>query len=119
MKSQKFPLIKGEFQALINKSLNTSKPTLTQYKQDLQSIRVKRWKRKVAYNHQLKKFEIAEVSFRKGIISKNDNVYEYEWMTVLNAMKTIEGYILKKDANKSEFNLYQFCIFIESSAWYD
>ncbi|MBA6385172.1 hypothetical protein H4J45_18135 [Colwellia sp. BRX10-6] len=61
----------------------------------------------------------AELALNKlqGIISKSDNVYE--WMTVPNSMKIIEGYILKKDANKSKFNLSQFCTFMKSSVWHD
>ena len=61
----------------------------------------------------------AEQAIKKlhGIVSENDKVYE--WMTVPNSIKTIEGYILKKDAHKSKLKLSEFCVFMESSFWYD
>lgn len=63
--------------------------------------------------------ENAEQAIKKlhGIVSENDKVYE--WITVPNSVKTIEGYILKKDAHKSEFKLVEFCTFMKSSFWYD
>lgn len=72
---------------------------------------------RIPESHYSKKNAEFALSKLQGIISKNDNVYE--WMTVPNAIKTIEGYILKKDAHKSEFKLSQFCIFMESSFGYD
>ena len=68
--------------------------------------------------------ENAEQAIKKlhGIISENDKVYE--WITVPNAMKTIEGYVLKRDALSAkgamkEYHVSAFCTFMESSAWYD
>ena len=48
----------------------------------------------------------------------------YIWITVPNAMKTIEGYILKRDAlaNRSgipEYDTSSFCGFMKKGYWYD
>jgi hypothetical protein len=72
---------------------------------------------RIPESHYSKKNAELALGKLEGIINKNDNVYE--WVTVPNATKTIEGYILKKDAHKSKFHLSQFCTFMESSFWYD
>ena len=58
----------------------------------------------------------------RGVVSGEDKVYE--WITVPNAMRTIEGYILKRDALSvkgamKEYHTSAFCTFMESSFWYD
>jgi len=72
---------------------------------------------RIPESHYSKKNAQLALNKLQGIITKNDQVYE--WMTVPNALKTIEGYILKKDASKAEFRLNQFCTFMKSSVWYD
>ncbi|AWB65125.1 hypothetical protein C2869_01115 [Saccharobesus litoralis] len=68
--------------------------------------------------------ENADLALKKlqGIVQGSDK--KYEWITVPNALKTIEGYILKRDAISAkgamqEYHLSAFCTFMESSAWYD
>jgi hypothetical protein len=57
----------------------------------------------------------------KGIISGVDK--KYEWFTVPNNLKVIEGFILKRDAMtaKGEMQPYhkeQFCEFMKNKAWW-
>jgi hypothetical protein len=57
----------------------------------------------------------------KGIISGVDK--KYEWFTVPNNLKVIEGFILKRDAinAKGEMQPYhkeQFCEFMKNKAWW-
>jgi len=69
--------------------------------------------------------ENAEWAIKKlqGIVCHKDT--QYAWLTVPNAIKTVAGYILKKDAIKSknsstsDYHLNNFCTFMESSFWYD
>jgi len=72
---------------------------------------------RIPESHYSKKNAQLALNKLKGIITKNDQAYE--WMTVPNALQTIEGYILKKDASKAEFRLTQFCTFMKSSVWND
>ncbi len=67
--------------------------------------------------------ENAEAALKKinAIVAGNDEVYE--WVTVPNMQRIVEGYILKRDAENAtgalaEFEISQFCTFMESSAWW-
>ncbi len=67
--------------------------------------------------------ENAEAALNKinGIVAGKDTAYE--WITVPNMQKIIEGYILKRDSKNAsgalaELKVSQFCTFMESSAWW-
>ncbi|WP_445359862.1 hypothetical protein ACJJIL_12650 [Microbulbifer sp. EKSA005] len=57
----------------------------------------------------------------QGIVTGTDKVYE--WITVPNSLKLIEGYVLRRDALNSqgtmrEYHVSQFCSFMQSEAWW-
>lgn len=57
----------------------------------------------------------------QGVVAGTDKVYE--WITVPNALKIIEGYVLRRDALNNqgtmrEYHVSQFCLFMESEAWW-
>ncbi|MGI0154478.1 hypothetical protein ACQ661_12570 [Pseudidiomarina sp. WS423] len=67
--------------------------------------------------------ERAEKAVEKvqGIVSGADS--KYEWITVPNSLKIIEGYILKRDALNAEgvmaqYHKSQFCEFMKTQAWW-
>ena len=57
----------------------------------------------------------------QGIVAGTDKVYE--WITLPNSLKIIEGYVLKRDAINNqgamrEYHVSQFCSFMESKGWW-
>ena len=67
--------------------------------------------------------ENAEAALKKlqGIVSDSDK--NYEWITIPNSLKIIEGYVLRRDALAStgaamEYKVSAFCTFMETSAWW-
>ena len=65
----------------------------------------------------------ADAALKKlqGIVDARDK--KYEWITVPNALKVIEGYVLRRDAleNKDSVSGYHksaFCDFMGTSAWW-
>jgi len=64
--------------------------------------------------------ESASKTLSEIVSGKNNN---YEWVTVPNLLKLIEGYVLKRDALKdngatSQYKVSQFCNFMQNSAWW-
>jgi hypothetical protein len=76
---------------------------------------------RIAESHFTK--ENAEAAAQKigDIVSGTD--ISYEWVTVPNLQKVIQGYTLKRDAEAAEgalvkFKKAQFCAFMAESAWW-
>ena len=76
---------------------------------------------RIPESHFTKKNAKAALNKINGIVEGTDEVYE--WFTIPNMQRVIEGYILKRDAENAmeasaEFKKSQFCTFMESSAWW-
>jgi len=76
---------------------------------------------RISESHFSKENAEAALKNLQGIVSESDKAYE--WITVPNSLKIIEGYVLRRDALSSseavkEYKISAFCTFMESGAWW-